>query len=242
MRVTLNGTEIPGTRGAMYAREVNEGSATASVSRPLNLTAGDVVKMQASRLFGTSNTQTLANGSRLNLIRIRGPKGDPGAGGVELQNEGGAVAGGPFTTLNFVGSNVVAASSGGGTAVVSVTAPERFFARNDPEQTTTSAAFQTAQSLAFTASGGTYEIQWYSEIKNDSLDSITRCQVLLDGAAIAFADIINGNNLTIEETFGGFDEQVLTAGPHTLEMQYTLLTGAQARIRRVRLRAVKVSN
>jgi hypothetical protein len=47
---------------------------------------------------------------------------DLGQGGIELEEEGGAVAGGPFTTINFIGSLITAADGGGGTATVTSTA------------------------------------------------------------------------------------------------------------------------
>lgn len=240
MRVLQNGSEIPGTRGAMYAREVNEGSGTASASRALSVTSGDVIKMQAERVSGSSNTQTLPNGSRLTLVFVQGPKGDPGAGGVELQNDGAPVAGGPFTTVNVVGALIQAADAGSGVATLTAT-PEKFFQKSDPEQTNGGTTLQAAVTLNFTATGGTYALKWYAEVKNDTINSYTRCSVNLDGTDIGFADVFIGDDITIETPFCGFDELALAAGPHTLTLNFAVGSGGQARIRRCRLRVKKES-
>lgn len=47
--------------------------------------------------------------------------GGGGAGGVEVSDEGVPLAGGPFGTLNFAGTGVVATDAGGGTALITIT-------------------------------------------------------------------------------------------------------------------------
>ena len=48
--------------------------------------------------------------------------GTPGgaAGGIEVENSGTLLAGGPFTTFNFENSNIVATNAGGGVANITV--------------------------------------------------------------------------------------------------------------------------
>lgn len=244
MRVLHNGTELPGTRAGMYARKINEGTATGSVTRVVSLTAGDTLSIQAQRVSGGSSTATLPNGSRLNLVLLKaekGEQGDSGSSGVELQKEGSSVAGGPFTTLNLVGPQVNATDAGGGVALITV-APERFYIENDAEQTTGSGSFVTALTLNFTASGGTYDIDWYFEAKNGSAGAITRTSVSLNGSNIAFSDIFVGEDATVEVPTSGFKQTTLTAGPHTVTIDYSRYTGSYAAIRRARLRVRKVGN
>lgn len=60
----VNGVEIAGTRGLIYARQANHG-ATPHRKLWLDLTAGQVVRIRAQRIAGSSNLSTRANASGL---------------------------------------------------------------------------------------------------------------------------------------------------------------------------------
>lgn len=62
----------------------------------------------------------VAPGSPLVTLGACDVGGGGGIGGIDLEDEGVAVAGGPFTTLNFVGDGVTATDGGGGLADVTI--------------------------------------------------------------------------------------------------------------------------
>jgi hypothetical protein len=70
MRVLLNGTLIPGSLGAMYNRAVNRGDNMAFVSLILNLSTGDVIKIQATLLTGGGTVRLLSQGCGLTIVNI----------------------------------------------------------------------------------------------------------------------------------------------------------------------------
>jgi len=72
--------DLAGTAGEMYLRQLNYG-ASCSFLAVITLAAGDKLKMQAMRTWGTSTIQAVANGTALVLVALRGEKGDQGPQG-----------------------------------------------------------------------------------------------------------------------------------------------------------------
>jgi hypothetical protein len=68
-RLMLNGVEVPGTRGLMYNRTGTQGGTSATVPVILDLTIGDVLRVEARRLSGGSTTILRNEGSGLVIIR-----------------------------------------------------------------------------------------------------------------------------------------------------------------------------
>lgn len=100
-------TVVPGSVARIYNRNNSQGAGTASRSFALDLNAGDVLKMQASRVSGGGTIETLAGGSALVIARVegvgapgpQGPQGVPGPGNTldEAYDQGGAGAGATVT-------------------------------------------------------------------------------------------------------------------------------------------------
>lgn len=116
------------------------------------------------------------------------------------------------------------------------------YTEDEGTDTETGATFATATSLAFTApAAGTYQISWQFEVKNQTLNGISRTRVQLDGADQAFADVPTAIDLTMEFPISGFREVVLTAGAHTLNIDHFPFTGSGSQVRRRRLRVERVA-
>lgn len=62
-------TLVPGTVGLLYLRQDQHG-ATASCTRPLDLSAGDSLRIRCLRVTGLGTLSTQQNGSSLSLVRI----------------------------------------------------------------------------------------------------------------------------------------------------------------------------
>lgn len=87
-------TVVPGSIGRIYNRMASEGEGTATRMLVLDLSSGDKLKMQASRISGTNTIQTLADGSALTISRVEGvgPQGPVGSSGTmddSYNNESG---------------------------------------------------------------------------------------------------------------------------------------------------------
>jgi len=63
---------VPGSIGRMYNRTLAQSESTASRSFALDLNSGNKLKIQASRISGTSTITTLAEGSALVITRLEG--------------------------------------------------------------------------------------------------------------------------------------------------------------------------
>lgn len=114
--------QISGSIGRMYNRNNSQGGNTATRTLILDLSTGDKIKMQASRISGTSTVVTLADGSALTISRVEGvgPQGPAGSNTITIQDEGSNVANTPHSTLNFVGSNVTVTDAGSGVATITI--------------------------------------------------------------------------------------------------------------------------
>lgn len=103
--------------------------------------------------------------------------------------------------------------------------------------------FTVGNGLSYTTPvvpAGDYEILWYMEAKNDTLNSITRTRIQLDAADIAFADLSITVGATAEKPWGGRHRVTLTNAAHTVTFDFFPLIGTTAELRRRRLRIVGV--
>ena len=78
---------------------------------------------------GSSQTDTLANGTRLLISTVgadgadgaTGPQGPTGSGSnVIIEDEGSSIANTPHSNLNFTGAGVTASDAGGGVATINI--------------------------------------------------------------------------------------------------------------------------
>lgn len=63
-------TKVFGTDMYLYNRTSNQGKATPGFNVILSLNAGDKLKLQATRLSGTSTIATVADATSLNILRV----------------------------------------------------------------------------------------------------------------------------------------------------------------------------
>ena len=89
---------------------------------------------------------------------------------------------------------------------------------------------------------GDYLIEWYAEVKHDTLGEIARVSVEVDGSDIAFNDVPVLGNLTADLPYAGHARRSLTAAAHTIAMKLANLNGVgNASLRRRRLIIRRVS-
>ena len=69
-QLSLNGTEVPGTRAFMYNRQLDVGHGTGSSSCLLQLSSGDQLRVGAMRIFGSSPLAAIAHGCSLTLLAL----------------------------------------------------------------------------------------------------------------------------------------------------------------------------
>lgn len=62
--------DIPGTIASMYCRTASEGEDTGNVHKKINLSAGDKIKIQITKISGSSNINLLPLGSSLTISKI----------------------------------------------------------------------------------------------------------------------------------------------------------------------------
>ena len=247
IQVTLNGTLIPGMVGGLYSRNANDDENTAAVFQVLDLTAGDVLALQARRDDNSLVLETA--GAALVLFKFGGPQGiqgPPGTGtGVDVKKDNVDVVT-DAAAVDFIGDLVTIADGGSGVATVTVNKP--FFASNaDDAEVSTTAPFTTpatALTLAFTAPRtGDYKIEWYFEAKGTVIGAIQNYQVTINGGAFssfntAFNDIgVPSDNVTEDIPCSGFYVASLVANTsYTITILYGQNTGGgSASIRRRRL-------
>jgi len=113
------------------------------------------------------------------------------------------------------------------------------FIASDGESSTTSTSYQTKASLAFTSyTSDDWVIFAFAEYKGSSTRYSTLVQVTVD--AVTEADItVEPNDTTDYQSFVASKKATLSAGSHTVNLQYrSESTSATARIRNARLVAV----
>lgn len=107
----------------------------------------------------------------------------------------------------------------------------------------TGGGFTVGNGLSYTTPvvpAGSYEIQWYMEVKNSTLNGITRARIQLDTVDIAFSDLTITVSTTAEKPWAGRHRTVLTNAAHTITFDFFPFIGATAQLRRRRLRVVGV--
>ena len=118
------------------------------------------------------------------------------------------------------------------------------YAEEDASDTTTATGFVQALRLttASLVAGATYEISWSFEVKNDTLNGVTRTRVQLDDTTdLAFADVPIAIDTTVEMPVAGFVRLQPGTGTHTIDIDFYPLTGTTAEIRRKRISIRRVS-
>lgn len=116
------------------------------------------------------------------------------------------------------------------------------YGSEEGSDTSTAAAFE--QAYRFTTSSLTaddYEITWYCEAKNDTLNGITRVRVQLDDTTdLGFADLPITVDTTVEQIMTGSIQVSLGAGTHTIDIDFYPFTGTTAEVRRKRVSVRRV--
>lgn len=155
MWLELNGSEVAGTRARMFHDNNMEEGGNHSMCI-LTVAASDLLRMRAQVVSGSSQTDTLANGTRFLIHTVGadgapGPQGPPGAGStIIVEDEGATVTGGPHSTLDFVGSGVTATDAGGGVCTVTIPAGSANIAQYVKGNNLTIAVLPTTVSLNVT--------------------------------------------------------------------------------------------
>lgn len=153
-----------------------------SINTIANLSAGDFLTVQNYIV----TTGTMAANATFAVYKLDGVQGAPGSGStITIQDEGGAVPGGPHSIVNFAGTGVTATDAGGGAALVTI--PGSGFFGQEFQQEETSTAAQTASTtyaayLTLTTPvlpAGTYRVGWSitARCTNVSYDMMVRVQV-----------------------------------------------------------------
>ena len=155
MWLEVNGGEVGGTRARMFHDNNNEEGGNHGMCI-LTVAAADVLRVRAQVVSGSSQTDTLANATRL-VIHTVGADGSPGATGppgagstIIVEDEGATVTGGPHSTLDFVGSGVTATDAGGGVCTVTIPAGSANIAQYVKGNNLTIAVLPTTVSLNVT--------------------------------------------------------------------------------------------
>lgn len=183
-RILVNGSPLAGTgEETAYSRNAAQGRGTLPIMYQGPLTANDVVKVQLQRRSGAA-TISLVDGSKLVILKIRGPKGDKGDAGAggSIDVEDGGSPEGSFDTLNF-GTGLLVTDSGGGKATVDAAAASVFGADFQSEEDltqsgTTSSTFQDKLSLTTpTGLTGTYLVQFSARVWQGGVADRVQCQL-----------------------------------------------------------------
>jgi len=128
MWLEVNASEVAGSRARMFHDSNNEEGGNHGMAI-LTLAATDVLRIRAQVVSGSSQTDTLANGTRFLIQTIgadgadgaTGPQGPTGSGSdVIIEDEGSSVANTPHSNLNFVGAGVTATDGGAGVATITI--------------------------------------------------------------------------------------------------------------------------
>ena len=121
----VDSTEVPGTRGRS-SHPGAEADNTVSRTAILTLSPAEVLRIRSEVVEGSGGYTTLSEGVSLQIFSIgstgaTGPQGPAGSGStITLQDDGVTVSGGPFATMNFIGTTIT--DSGGSVADVRATA------------------------------------------------------------------------------------------------------------------------
>ena len=128
MWLEVNASEVGGSRARMFHDSNNEEGGNHGMAI-LTLAATDVLRIRAQVVSGSSQTDTLANGTRFLIQTIgadgadgaTGPQGPTGSGSdVIIEDEGSSIANTPHSNLNFTGAGVTATDGGAGVATITI--------------------------------------------------------------------------------------------------------------------------
>jgi hypothetical protein len=238
MRVTRNGTEIPGTIGGLYSRNISDGQTTAAVGQFIPLGAGDIIRLQVREATGSGEIETLS-ASLVLFAPIgpqgpQGPQGVPGSGSTIVVEDEGSVQG-TVDTINFEG-NEVQASVSGGTATVTVSAPTPVFGQdyqrveaNNEIQTSSTSLNLVALTLNVPSGlNGTYRLGWGALVGNS--DTVNNAAVRLynstDGVGISEEYVYESQDAANRVFQGSVNEITLSGSAKTIEIRYRSQDGA----------------
>lgn len=116
--------DIPSSIQGMYNRNATSGYTNAAWSRVLELSSGDMLKMQAIQDSGVDTVFLESDSTIMNIVKLSGTKGDKGDTGsgsnITVEDEGTPVTGTPHSILDFKGALVAATNAGGGQADISI--------------------------------------------------------------------------------------------------------------------------
>jgi hypothetical protein len=185
----LNGTEVTATR-SVFSHWDEHGlntNNTGGRSVVLTLAASDIITLRGDVTSGSGGYTTATGGVGLQIFSVgaNGAQGATGAQGpagsgstVIVQDSGSTVAGGPHSTLNFIGA-IAAADAGGGVATISTVFGADFqSAVNVARATTTSGTFVTRTSLTTPQLTGTYLVQWMAVVDASATNRRVEAQLL----------------------------------------------------------------
>lgn len=234
---------VPGSVLTGYSRNIADGTDSVGGTHSLSYPQGSIFRIQARRISGNGNIIARANGSHISISASNGVQGDTGAAGppgadgtntINAQDEGGAVGGGPFSTINFIGPDISAASGGGGVLNVTVATPappvfgQQYESSEDlPQQTTTLETLQLAHSQVYNPTfTGNAIVHWSGGHRNFTNGAGVDTQVVHStiGELESFRDYSGPNNVNPIDDFHavtGHAEIPVTSGvPFTISINY----------------------
>jgi len=232
----------------MYNRTLNAGENTATVTLVLSLNKGDKIKVQAIRDNGTSTLALEANGSSLSIFTTTGEKGDtgedgsPGSGSsIIVKDDGTTVSGSPFSALNFTGSAINDITNSGGGEVEIYIEPNfgAWYGWNSSEAESSTTSTTYVNKLTYTTPtipAGYYRIGYQFEWRRNTASNDFRGRVQIDNTSTIMEFNEESKDGTSWHPAAGFDIVQLTAGTHTIDIDYAgETTGNTSYIRRARI-------
>jgi len=229
IRIVKNGTATPGTLAYGYHRNSTEGKSTAVTTAVLDITSGDIIKLQARITAGTTSVTAVAGASSLIITdaELKGDTGPTGAVGPTGPSAGPTGPGGPT----------------GPTGPSSIFGKDAQFVKSDAESTTTGATFVTKVTLTTPALTGTYWIEYCAEIVTSTIGDRTevRLQNTTDGLTL-HNPMIEPKDTKNWYAISGFDEVSFSGSAKSFAIQFRMPdTSATAKIRRARIRIFRKS-
>lgn len=176
--------EVGGTRGIVYSRQNIQGGGTCSFSIAINATLGTIYKIQISQKSGNGTAEVLS-GTGLNIMKLSGVKGDPGApgsGGTITTQQNLTTINASTDTLRF-GTGLSLTNVGSGIVSVANT-PQVYQASSTTTVTTTSATPVLLNAMTLTPGSGAYLVNFSTSIFGDSINSTTFVSLFVGGTQV----------------------------------------------------------
>ena len=248
-KILKNSTAIlPGSEREYSANKSNDMTVSIVVLTPL--TANDTISLQfKSSLVNALNLDTQLV---MQVIRLKGPKGDTGAQGatgsgssIILKDEGTNLQNTPHTVLNFTGNAVDLTDAGSGQATISITTPIFGSDYHYAEKLTTSSTTATSwqENLTFTTStllAGDYRISWSFEWRLDATNQFFDAQLQVDNSNTIMSMSHEPQDSSSWILGSGFAKVTLTNATHTVDFDFKV-TGSIGYIRNNRIELFRVS-